>query len=198
MWDKKAVTAHFDGLAKDWDSAYDRDVIQEILDAADIRPGVSVLDVACGTGALFTDYLNRGVGSITGVDISGGMIAQAEKKFSQPNVHLIRADILACRFDHPFDRCMALDALPYFTDHARLKRRLAGFVKPGGRLTIGQTLRRPDQPELGCTLPTAEALASMLTPWFSPEIRQNNSQWYLVCALRSDAVAPVVPLTDRR
>ena len=60
MWDKKAVTAHFDGLAKNWDSAYDRDVIQEILDAADIRPGVSVLDVACGTGALFTDYLNRG------------------------------------------------------------------------------------------------------------------------------------------
>lgn len=198
MWDKKAVAAHFDGLAKHWDSAYDQNRIQEILNAADIRPGVSVLDVACGTGALFSDYLSRGVRSITGVDISGGMIAQAEKKFPQPNVHLIRADIQACRFDRPFDRCMVLDALPYFADHARLMRRLAGFVKPGGRLTIAQTLHQPNLPEPNGPLPTAEALAAMLKPWFSPEIRQSSGQWYLVCGLRSDAAAPVVPPTDRR
>ena len=110
--------------------------VSQILDLAEIRPGVHILDVACGTGCLFPAYLQRGASSITGVDFSPGMIAQAEKKFRQPAVHLIRADILACRFDRPFDRCMVFNALPYFASPASLLRRLAGYVKPGGRITL--------------------------------------------------------------
>lgn len=45
-------------------------VIRTILDNAGIRAGVDVLDVACGTGVLFPDYLARDVHSVTGVDIA--------------------------------------------------------------------------------------------------------------------------------
>ena len=104
--EKQSVAAYFDRLAAGWDEAntYSDNTILQILDLADIRPGVHVLDVGCGTGARFPDYLCRGASSVTGVDLSPGMITQAEKKFRQPEIHLIRADILACRFDHPFDQ----------------------------------------------------------------------------------------------
>lgn len=95
--DKQSVAAYFDCLAADWDevNTYSDTTVSQILDLAEIRPGVHILDVACGTGCLFPAYLQRGASSITGVDFSPGMIAQAEKKFRQPAVHLIRADILA-------------------------------------------------------------------------------------------------------
>ena len=139
--EKQSVAAYFDRLAAGWDEAntYSDKTISQILDLADIRPGVHVLDVGCGTGARFPDYLCRGASSVTGVDLSG-MITQAEKKFRQPEIHLIRADILACRFDHPFDRCLVLNTLPHFTNPDPLLRRLAGCVRPGGRITLGQCM----------------------------------------------------------
>lgn len=78
-----------------------------------------------------------GASSVTGVDLSPGMITQAEKKFRQPEIHLIRADILACRFDHPFDRCLVLNTLPHFTNPDPLLRRLAGCVRPAAGLPWG-------------------------------------------------------------
>ena len=59
--DKKEVAAFFDQWAADWDADMIRDdrKIGQILDAACVREGCSVLDVACGTGVLFPDYLAR-------------------------------------------------------------------------------------------------------------------------------------------
>ena len=44
-----------------------------ILDNGGIKEDIHVLDVACGTGVLFPDYLKRKVASVTGVDISQKM-----------------------------------------------------------------------------------------------------------------------------
>ena len=55
-------------------------VIGQILDNAGIRPGVSVLDVACGTGVLIPDYLKRGAAQITAIDIAPEMVRIAREK----------------------------------------------------------------------------------------------------------------------
>ena len=70
---KQDVISFFDRLAPQWDADMIRhdDVIATILDNAGVSQGVDVLDVACGTGVLFPDYLSRDVGSLTAVDISG-------------------------------------------------------------------------------------------------------------------------------
>ena len=64
-----------------WDQelVHDDQKINTILDYAQIHDHVRVLDVACGTGVLFPDYLARNVAQITGVDISSGMIARPGK-----------------------------------------------------------------------------------------------------------------------
>lgn len=198
--DKKATAAYFDNLAEHWDQTHlpPEGTLLQLLDLADIRPGLRVLDVACGTGVLFPYMLRRGVESVTGVDISAGMLSQAERKFSGPQVHLIRADILACHFDRPFDRCILLDVLSHFPEPGPLLRRLAGYTAPGGRLTIAQ-LRCPDAPE---PIPLSNfgtgVLAEMLSPWFVTDVQVNDPHQFFVSAIRTDAPAPTVPSSDKK
>ena len=66
---KREIIAYFDARAPEWDARMVRSdsKIAFILDAAGVRPGVSVLDVACGTGVLFGDYLARDAARVTGV-----------------------------------------------------------------------------------------------------------------------------------
>ena len=70
--EKKDIIQFFDNCASWWDDDMIRneDIITAILEGGGIRPGIHVLDVACGTGVLFPDYLKRQVASVTAIDIS--------------------------------------------------------------------------------------------------------------------------------
>ena len=91
MIDKRDVIAFFDKCAAVWDAEMIRHepVIQAILDNAGVGDGTLVLDVACGTGVLFPDYLARGA-SVTGIDISPEMARIAAAKFTgEPRVQVL-------------------------------------------------------------------------------------------------------------
>ena len=79
--EQQAVIDFFDQAAAGWDAQLVRNeaVIGQILDNAGIRPGVSVLDVACGTGVLIPDYLKRGAAQITAIDIAPEWCASRAK-----------------------------------------------------------------------------------------------------------------------
>ena len=85
---KTDIAAFFDNCAPWWDADMVRneDIIATILDNGGIREGVHVLDVACGTGVLFPDYLARGAASVTGIDISPEMAKIAASKFPEVQV----------------------------------------------------------------------------------------------------------------
>ena len=111
---KKDIIEFFDGFAPQWDAdmVRDEEVIATILDNAGVKAGVSVLDVACGTGVLIPDYLRRGAASVTAIDISPKMIAYAREKFPQSNVHLLCADVETMRFESLFDCIVVYNAFP--------------------------------------------------------------------------------------
>ena len=140
--EKKAVIEFFDRLAPGWDADMIRhdDVIAKILDGAGIVPGVSVLDVACGTGVLIPDYLARNVGSVTGVDISPEMIRIAKSKF--PEVTFFCADVETLEEIGKFDRIMVYNAFPHFPDPEKLIRALSSHLNPGGSLTVAHGMSR--------------------------------------------------------
>ncbi|MDR1664228.1 MAG: class I SAM-dependent methyltransferase [Clostridiales bacterium] len=141
---KQDVIAFFDRRAADWDATVERDdkKIAAILHFAGIEKGVSVLDVACGTGVLIPDYLARGVKKITAVDISPGMIAAAKAKCDDPRVEFIHGDIETAEFPERFDACVVYNAFPHFPDPAALIKALAGKLNANGRLTVAHGASR--------------------------------------------------------
>ena len=116
--DKKDIIDFFDRHAASWDAELIRNdaVINTILDNGGIHSGVKVLDVACGTGVLIPDYLARGVGSVTGIDISSEMIAIAKGKFKQDNVCFICDDVETAELGSDYDCCIVYNAFPHFPE----------------------------------------------------------------------------------
>ena len=81
-----SVAAMFDGLARRYDAMnalisgfQESRWRRRLVDAADLRPGMSALDVATGTGAVAADLADRvgPFGRVVGVDVSAGMIERA-------------------------------------------------------------------------------------------------------------------------
>ena len=141
---KQDVIAFFDRLAPQWDADMIRhdDIIATILDNAGVRPGVDVLDVACGTGVLFPDYLSRNVGSLTAVDISPEMVRIAREKFPEDQVTVCCGDVEALDFDKQFDCIVVYNAFPHFPEPMQLIQSLSGLLKPGGILTVAHGMSR--------------------------------------------------------
>ena len=139
---KQDVISFFDHLAPQWDADMIRhdDVIQKILDIANVIPGADVLDVACGTGVLFPDYLERNVGSLTGVDISPEMVKIARSKF--PQVQVYCADVEEADLRKKFDCIVVYNAFPHFPDPEHLIEVLCNLLKPGGTLTVAHGMSR--------------------------------------------------------
>lgn len=138
------VIAFFDRLAPQWDADMIRndEIIDTILDNAQIGPGADVLDVACGTGVLFPDYLARQVGTLTGVDIAPQMVKIAREKFPQAHVQVLCGDVEQMDFDRKFDHVMIYNAFPHFPEPARLIERLSELLKVGGTLTVAHGMSR--------------------------------------------------------
>ena len=139
---KEDIISFFDRLAPQWDAGMIRydDIIDKILDVAQVRPGADALDVACGTGVLFPDYLKRNVGSLTGIDISSEMVKIARGKF--PNVEILCGDVEEVKFQKQFDCIVVYNAFPHFPDPEKLIATLSGMLKPGGTLTVAHGMSR--------------------------------------------------------
>ena len=136
------VIAFFDLLAPGWDADMIRndDIIATILDNAGVAAGMDVLDVACGTGVLFPDYLQRNVGSLTAVDISPEMVKIARSKFPQVTIHC--GDVQTVDFGCKFDAIVVYNAFPHFPEPEALISTLSNLLKPGGTLTIAHGMSR--------------------------------------------------------
>ena len=190
--EKRSVIDFFNRLAPAWDDGLEHDdaVIGTILDNAGVREGKDVLDVACGTGVLFPDYLARNVGSLTGIDISPEMAKRAKAKF--PEVTVIAGDAEEYDFGRLFDVVMVYNAFPHFPDPARAVEKLAAHVKRGGRLSIAHGASRDAinahhegaAQHVSNGLPEAAELAKLFAPWFDVDVTVSTDQMYQVAGTR--------------
>ena len=188
--DTRAVQEFFDRLAPGWDADLVRneETIKLILDEAGVKEGVRVLDVACGTGVLIPDYLSRGAASVTGIDLSPEMVRIAQAKFVQENVNILCGDAEKTRFDGLFDVIMIYNAFPHFPDPEALIAHLAGYLAPGGSLTVahGASRKAIDEHHKGsamgvsCGLMTAEELSAIFAKHTRLTSVISNDRMYLV------------------
>ena len=194
MIERSDVISFFDRCAPNWDAEMIRNepVIRTILDNADIRAGVDVLDVACGTGVLFPDYLARDVHSVTGVDIAPEMARRAAEKFPDARVTVLCGDIETVPLPQQFDRCMVYNAFPHFPNPARLIAHLATLLKPGGRLSVAHGMSRAmlDRHHAGAastvsvSLISETELAALMAPYFDVDVVISDDRMYQVCGTK--------------
>ena len=192
--EKKDIADFFDRCAPWWDADMIRNeaIITAILDNGGIKGGQHILDVACGTGVLFPDYLKRGAASVTGIDISPEMARIAAAKF--PEVQVICGDVENCVFDRQFDAIMVYNAFPHFPDPARLIEVLAGLVKPGGRLSVAHGMSRDKLQQhhagrasaVSIDLLHEKDLAALFAPFFDVDVIVSNDRMYQVAGTRRE------------
>ena len=197
---KQDVIEFFDRVASNWDADMIKNdvIIEKILDNAEIEEGQDVLDVACGTGVMFPYYLQRGVASITGIDISPEMARIAEGKFSdESGSQVICGDVEDVKFGRKFDRIVVYNAFPHFPKPKRLIKILAGLLKDNGRLTIAHGMSREaidghhkgSASKVSNGLMSAESLKKLFDPHFAVEVVVSNSKMYQVSGVKRDPLA---------
>lgn len=194
MINKEDVIEFFDRLAPTWDDDLVRNekIIERILDNAGVEQGTSILDVACGTGVLFPDYIKRGAEQVTAIDISPGMVKIAKEKYQGSRIRIICGDVEKARFESKFDVVMVYNAFPHFPDPERLIRTLASFTREGGRLSVahGMSRSRIDSHHRGAAhrvsngLMGEEELKKLFAPYFAVDIMISDDEMYQVCGVR--------------
>ncbi len=103
----------FDGHAPVYmDNSFTENTVEEVdfvLEELGLPPGDRILDVGCGTGRHAVELVRRGY-QVTGVDISAGMLAEAERAAREADVEveLIHADATKFALDKLFDAAICL------------------------------------------------------------------------------------------
>lgn len=139
----------YDNRAVRYDGSWHPRFARHMVELAKLRPGEDVLDLACGTG-LVSYPASTAIGtkgSVTGVDISSGMLAQAEAKKGShhiKNLQFYQHSIfdlgsLPALEGKRFDAITCASALVLLRHPDEAIRQWASYLRPGGRLVVDAT-----------------------------------------------------------
>ena len=99
--------------------------------------GQRVCEIGCGTGR-HTLRLARAGNTVTGIDLSPGMLAVARDKLSGLDVELIEGDMLTLAPPGVFDAIVTALVLEHIADLAAFFARVADMLVPGGGFYISE------------------------------------------------------------
>lgn len=110
-----------------------------LLEGADLKPGLRVLDLGCGPG-FFAAGLAGLVGEsghVDGADINARFVADANRRADRPNLKFHHVTDHRLPFaDATFDRVIMKNVLEYVPDVAATLAEVFRVTKPGGRAHI--------------------------------------------------------------
>lgn len=119
------------------------------VQALGLRPGDTVVDIACGTGLNFS-LVEQAIGPegrIVGVDLTDAMLARAEERIEASgwsNVGLVQADAAAFDFPAGVDAILSTYALTQVPDCEAVVAHGAAALSSGGRFAV-LDLKLPDK-----------------------------------------------------
>lgn len=124
--------------------------VDAVLEAAGLRAGQDVLDVACGTGIVARHAAERvgADGHVTGLDLSDAMLAVASRL--RPDLTWQQGDAAALPFaDDSFDAVTCQSGAMFFPDIVKALREMGRVTRPDGVLAVQVFDLRVDQPAYG-------------------------------------------------
>ena len=138
-------------------SNFTRGATEALLDAAQLRPGMRVLDLASGVGdpSLFVAEAVGPSGHVVATDLGPGMIGLAEelaRARGLRNIEFRVANVEALPFpDESFDVVTCRFGVMFFPDQLKAFRECLGVLRHGGRVAFVVWGKR-EQPFLGTTV----------------------------------------------
>ncbi|MBD2492801.1 class I SAM-dependent methyltransferase [Nostoc sp. FACHB-280] len=115
-------------------------IAHRLVEYAQLRPGDQVLDIATGTAmaAIAAAQVVGAGGKVIGIDISSGMLAQAQQKVTElglTNIEFQLADAESLNFPaNSFDCILCSSALIWLENFTGALHHWHQFLKPGGLL----------------------------------------------------------------
>ena len=104
-----------------------------------LRPGLSVLDVGCGTGAI-TAGIAKAVGphgQVVGIDRDSVLLERARREHaSAANLRFERGDATALTCSTQFDVVSSARTLQWISDPALAVRNMKGALRHAGKLVV--------------------------------------------------------------
>jgi 2-polyprenyl-3-methyl-5-hydroxy-6-metoxy-1,4-benzoquinol methylase len=143
-WSSSDAAAHWDAVhgsrAPETVSWYEPSprMSLRMLDALEVTPGQSVVDVGGGASALAIALAKRGFADVTTVDISAVALELARHR--KPGLQVVLEDVRSWRppqrFDVWHDRAV-FHFLVTADERARYRETLAAALSPGGAVVVG-------------------------------------------------------------
>ncbi len=123
---------------------------KETVARLNLKPGDTVLDLACGTGKNFPLLMEQigPTGRLTGLDCTPEMLARAKRKAARHgwgNIMLIAGDAAELSLPEPVDAVICTLAMSVIPGYQETLQRAVDVLRPGGVLAVGD-VRLSDRP----------------------------------------------------
>ncbi len=134
-----------------------------IVQHVGIEPGMAVLDIGCGPGRLTIPVAKRvgQQGEIVAVDMQAGMLRRAQERAqaaSLTNIRFIQAEVGAGQLERRhFDRALLITTLGEIRNREVALREIYDALKPGGILSVTESLFDPHFQRRDTVVQLAEA-----------------------------------------
>jgi ubiquinone/menaquinone biosynthesis C-methylase UbiE len=129
------VDAWYDEHLSGPDTYHTQVILPNLLRLVDPKPGMHILDVACGQGFFAGHFLEKGA-TVTGVDISEELIARAKVNAPGGTFFLSPASDLGLIKDASIDHAVITLAIQNISDAGKVFGEVARTLKVGGAFTV--------------------------------------------------------------
>lgn len=138
----RQAPAGWDSIAAEYDEVVTPMAMQfaeELLGRVHVAPGMRMLDVAAGSGALSIPAARRGV-QVVATDIASGLIERLRQRAQREGLDNLEGRVMDGQCldfaDGAFDVCASQFGVNLFPDLARGVRELVRVTRPGGTVLI--------------------------------------------------------------
>jgi SAM-dependent methyltransferase len=120
--------------------------LRALIASAHLGPGMRILDAGCGTGEALPWLLDevKPSGSVVGIDLATAHV-DAARLYASANIEVLQGDLLTAPLEPAsVDFIWCVNTINHFRDPVHGVIKLSTFLRPRGRVALGQTSLLPD------------------------------------------------------